>query len=447
MGILLTRFDVLAVYMSICTLILCFFPVDQIERVQRILSLLMVVLVTFLMSRGALNVQSINLPGQEFYLIIASVISLFASIVLIKGLSRLANNKGGFFHFVFFLPFIGALCLLAYIPLQSYCGIVVVVFFCMQLRYVWHITTVHLVRNEGNADAWMGNYFSPFWNRTFYWFNPRLPADESERLRNIKAGARIILYAVIIRVGLLALEQVLPHEGIARLILTYPAIGTSTFSATDWTQILEKMRALSAGQLFLVCTIAFAHYTFQLIYLTSLIVGMGRLCGLSVLRFVYKPFWSPTFFTTLTRLNYHYVNMLWIVFIHPFICAFSFIRDQRKKYSLAVFCGVLLGGFIFHFCQWPIAFLQEGVGNYFVRYSGYIIYYLLIAAAAAISYFLAIRSAVNSEIPIRLSKFTFFLKNAFYFIIYALIFSTIATDFHIVTSWDRLKIWVAVLGL
>ena len=310
----------------------------------------------------------------------------------------------------------------------------------LSIRNCWFLATAVSQNPVGQSPRIM-DALNPFWNFSPVPFSHEWQEDESERTNAMLSGVKLLVYTLLIQIVLGWLRSHSREDLLIRHI--YSFIYQSGDSPSRSEPLLNTMgtESLSWVQHWLICLGGFAVHMFSVAGLTGLFVGVARLCGISTFRYVYKPFASQSFYMTLTRSNFHYVELITKLVMNPLLGHLRWIKRPELRLSIDVLISVFIFGVIYHLLRYPGLILKQSLSQVWHQEAGYTIYYALLSGLSAVSVYCSVAW------PRSLSTgWKFALKNVGYYVVYAVVFALIGTDYFYAPSSAHVSFVLRLFG-
>lgn len=384
--------------------------------------------------------ENITSTQKLQYLFVIIIFFFFFWTAILSLINKLSNKWS---HFLVFLTVI-ILIFLSYknnLPLPIKLFLQTLTFLNIQNMCFFMLEIIN-GRNSKKAIN-LATAVTPFWNPGPIPFehNTEINADEKQ-IKIMYSGVYILLYILFVQYILLDKQAMLANinpsiklalESKPQIILAEPYQFTYFYS--DLSLSLWERWTITVG--------GFVHRLLLMSIGTGYVVATARLCGLPVLQYVQNPFSAKNFYELLTKTNYHYVHLINKLLMGPLVTTLTIFKSMHLRIAAVTFISIFMFGYVFHFFIFPYIFLKISPETYFIRYMGYYLYFLLLAAWCSFSVYFSLKNDRQNIVrPIPRA-----IKNIIYLLIYAIIFSLIGSDYFRYTPEAHLSFTLSLFGI
>ena len=304
-------------------------------------------------------------------------------------------------------------------------------FVCLCLRNLWYFMFAIIDSRGQMRPLNILEVITPFWNLSAVPFTIEPREKSHTRIRLIYSGIFLLISSILIGIALDLVKGAEDSNVLVAAISSYK-MRPDLITSKDGYFNYYRSDLLSFADTWTICIGGFLFHLFGMIMKTNFWIGVARLCGFPVLRYIYIPFKSRTFYQVLSRTNYFYVQMITKVLMNPLIVSMTWIKSARIRISFAVFCSVFSVGMVYHFLKFPHIIFKVEILQYLQMYLGYSFYFFLIALTASLS---VIWTLARPPAPEGVWRNR--IRNSIYFIVYAAILSAIGDDFLWIPGQDH----------
>ncbi|MGE3262186.1 MAG: hypothetical protein AB7K68_10435 [Bacteriovoracia bacterium] len=216
--------------------------------------------------------------------------------------------------------------------------------------------------------------------------SPAQLTDFPHRARCQIKGVKLLLWGLLLHLGNETLMQFV--FGNSQL----PAIRALVPQSLGWVNYIQagmdafNLRPASPLKNWAVLLLVNWDYLLRTAVITSFYIGIIRLSGIYLPRWIYRPYLAVSFNDYFRRCFYFYSEFLLAVFYAP---AWKWLRGTRLarpvRIFLATFFAVGLGGWLFHIARWVNRILYFEPSYYLGLYLSITPYFFLLGLFTAIS--------------------------------------------------------------